>query len=340
VLLGGRSPRRLEFVPPISTLAPRIALKVEPPGGRQVGAAEGPDHLRRNMSTLLCGVCGGQQLLARLNDDIVWDATDSDELAAGASECARELCCPDVLPEEHRRRRARLELGSSVHQVLLAEKPGRFQAERLEAAPDVLVDVAQLESCDRTVRVLAHERQVDDPDRVRLDELRKSRRDLACEPVARERHDHVLDWPDLRHLSSFSLPAGGRVSFFESFTQVMVDDVRTGREAPEALERLLVELGREESVEQGRALGFVLSWLVSRHLLEEMREREAVDTLFDQLIEEYVEHGGSLDPVDVHAAISEAAEFLGIDESRLTFLVRQMLVLFDRGSKRDDAEPL
>ena len=34
----------LEVVPPISTLALGIALKVEPPSGRQVRAAEGAHH--------------------------------------------------------------------------------------------------------------------------------------------------------------------------------------------------------------------------------------------------------------------------------------------------------
>ena len=55
---------------------------------------------------------------------------------------------PDVLPEEHRCRRARLELGGGVHEVLLAEQPGRFEPEGLETAPDILVDVAELECCD------------------------------------------------------------------------------------------------------------------------------------------------------------------------------------------------
>ena len=123
------------------------------------------------MSSLLCGVGGGQQGLARLRDDIVRDPADGDELAACASQGGRELGCPDVLPEEHRRRRARLEVLGSVDQVLLAEQPGCFEAERIEAAPDVLVDVAELECCDSPILVLADERQVDDPDRVRLDEF-------------------------------------------------------------------------------------------------------------------------------------------------------------------------
>ena len=100
------------------------------------------------MSTLLCGVGGGQQCLARLHDDIVWDATDGDELAACISKGARELGSPDVLPEEHRCRRARLELGGRVHEVLLAQQPRRFEPKCLETAPDILVDVAQLECGD------------------------------------------------------------------------------------------------------------------------------------------------------------------------------------------------
>src|SRR4029077_18896663 len=87
----------------------------------------------------------------------------------------------------------------SIHQVFLTEKAGRFEAERIEAAPDLLVDVTELECCDGTILVLPYERQIDDPDRVRLDELPQGRRDLACEPVARERHDHVLDGADLFH---------------------------------------------------------------------------------------------------------------------------------------------
>src|SRR5688500_6248491 len=108
------------------------------------------------MSTLLCGVGGGQQGLARLHDGVVRDATDRDELAACASEGGCELGCPDVLPEEQGGRRAWLEPVGGVHQVFLAEKPGGFETERIEAAPDVRIDVAELECRDGSVRVLAH----------------------------------------------------------------------------------------------------------------------------------------------------------------------------------------
>ena len=39
----------------------------------------------------------------------------------------------------------RVEVGGSVHQILLTEQAGRFEAECLETAPDILVDVAELE---------------------------------------------------------------------------------------------------------------------------------------------------------------------------------------------------
>ncbi len=52
---------------------------------------------------------------------------------------------------------------------------------------DVRVELRELERDRVAVGVLADERDVDDADRARLDELREGRRDLALESVAGER---------------------------------------------------------------------------------------------------------------------------------------------------------
>ena len=93
-------------------------------------------------------------------------------------------------------------------EYMIVSFPGnRFTGEIAPALADLvesntirIIDLAFVsKDADGTILVLPYERQVDDPDRVRLDELPQGRRDLACEPVARKRHDHVLDGADLFH---------------------------------------------------------------------------------------------------------------------------------------------
>jgi hypothetical protein len=54
----------------------------------------------------------------------------------------------------------------------------RSSSLRVDLLLDVVVEVAQLEGDDVPVGVLAHEREVDDANDVRLDEVGQSRRDL------------------------------------------------------------------------------------------------------------------------------------------------------------------
>src|SRR4051795_5330963 len=79
---------------------------------------------------LLVGLDGGDDRLDR-------DASVRDELSAGAPRCGGEGSGPQVLPDEHPGRAARVHGGSQVRDVLLGEQLSQLGLELLER-PEVL----------------------------------------------------------------------------------------------------------------------------------------------------------------------------------------------------------
>ena len=66
-----------------------------------------------------------------------------------------------------------------------------------QGSAELRLDVGDLERFHVAVRVLDHEREIDDADRVRSHEIAEGRHDLTLELIPGERHDHVLDWADV-----------------------------------------------------------------------------------------------------------------------------------------------
>src|SRR3954468_1901485 len=102
---------------------------------------------------------------ARRDDDLMRDAVVVVELSAGVSDRGCHRLRPDVLPDQQRGRGIRLELLPRGHQVVLVEQSTRRRAEVLESLPYLRIEVGELEGRDIAALILAHECDIDDPDR-------------------------------------------------------------------------------------------------------------------------------------------------------------------------------
>ena len=158
-----------------------------------------PGPLRRLIIFGLRSLSRSDHRFARGLDDLVRDPIEIEHDAAGIAHLLRDIACPHVLPHEQRGRRVQLELLAGRGQVFLVEESLHLDAGPLESGPDLGIQVVELERENLSVGVLADEREVDDPDRACVDEVRERRGDLAAELVARERDDQVVDWADFIH---------------------------------------------------------------------------------------------------------------------------------------------
>ena len=95
-----------------------------------------------------------------------------------------------------RGRRVRVERVADVLEVVVVEQAAPLDRQAVEGLHDLRPGVLELRADDVPIGVLEDEREVEDADGPRVDEVAQRGRDLAVELVAREGNDQVFDRSD------------------------------------------------------------------------------------------------------------------------------------------------
>src|SRR4051794_8843009 len=122
------------------------------------------------------------------------DAAAGNELSAGVPYGSPERSGPQVLPDEHRGRRARRHRHSEVRHVLLGQDGHQVSLEGAQVGEVTDAGVRELERLDHAVGILAEQEEVQHAHQAALHEVPENRGDLAlAEVLTRELDDHPVD---------------------------------------------------------------------------------------------------------------------------------------------------
>ena len=231
-------------------MPPDPARRTSGPGGagqplpfprrpRVVAAARTRPPLRRNISSLLCGCVrgGGEHVLARLHDahrvgsDRARRARRRRREARPRARAAQTSSQSSIAAEEFGSSSAAASIRSSSPRNPLPSSPSASRPRRTSSSRSLSSNAATSPSASLPTNARSMIRIVFDST-----SFASAGRDLACESVPGERHDHVLDWSESPLIHS-------RSSFYESAFALMRVELRLGDRAAVEQALGLLDLG-------------------------------------------------------------------------------------------------